>query len=381
MVIIKIILIANIILCLAVLVSFKRISTRSLPPSNQILFLLSGFLLYHLVYVLHAKMFFPDGGWIENSAPFGLAYGPFVYLCTRSYVNSQGLYRKDLFYFLPYILTWVFHIGILVVGVDYHTSFAEIYLRVLYKFIGLQFIGYGAWSIYLFRNKLNKQKIFYHLFLIAAIVCVLIFGVIFINIFLKVNNIFDEIRVDSGGIMMYTFVFVLLLFLLLHVITLKKSLVINQDLSILKPSDLIRSEPKDLETSTSPRYEKSRLPEVNLDWYESRLDHYMKHNQPWKRLDLNLQILSSEVNIPPHHLTQLLNLRKEVNFNEYLNVHRVEYACQLLQKNEEFESLEDVGYQSGFNSKTSFYRWFKKLKNMTPLEYRELHQLRKIEEE
>ena len=174
--------------------------------------------------------------------------------------------------------------------------------------------------------------------------------------------------------MIYSFTLILEIMVLLHLNTLRKP----------RSEDLHLSTPQAVPTSTdaSPlqevppvpkRYEKSGLSNHDLDRYESKLDDYMENIKPWMRADLNLTSLARELNIPAHHLTQLLNTRKGVSFSHFLNARRVEYACQLLQESPDDVSVEDIGYQSGFNSKTTYYRWFKKVKQMTPFEYLESH--------
>lgn len=369
----KILIGINIIIGLAVLISFWKIPASSFRVTSRVLRIFTAFLLFHLIYVFLSKVFFPSGGWVENSAPFGLAYGPFSYLCTRAYIKEEGIRKSDIRFFLPYLLFVLLHLGLMVSGVDHHWPFAELYLRVLYILTGLQFLVYGIWSGILLKGKLKKKEIFYHFFLIAAIAGILIFGILFIQVYLGSGEFWDETRVDLGGIMVYSFVFILLILLLVHVKSVRNTTAGNE---IPRDSGL-RADPGEtvsgIHRVRDNRYAKSGLTDENLDWYESRLESYMMESKPWLRAELTLADLSQEMNIPAHHLTQLLNIRKQVNFNEYLNRYRVEYSCELLKNGGGLDTVEGAGYQSGFNSKTTYYRWFKKIKKMTPFEYQELH--------
>ena len=70
-------------------------------------------------------------------------------------------------------------------------------------------------------------------------------------------------------------------------------------------------------------------------------------------------------------VTTFCNFFKEqyrVTFIEYLNKVRIGYACKLLY--EDKQNIVEIAYECGFNNLANFNRQFKKLKNMTPSEYR-----------
>ena len=133
------------------------------------------------------------------------------------------------------------------------------------------------------------------------------------------------------------------------------------------PDDNLELDPNT--TEPKPTYEKSGLTDDDLRRYERKLDRYMANGESWRQQDLKLKDLAKEVNIPGHHITQVLNVCKGKNFNTYINEMRVDEACRRMEDNDHHISLIDIGYDSGFNSKTTFFRWFKKIKGMTPGEY------------
>lgn len=57
-----------------------------------------------------------------------------------------------------------------------------------------------------------------------------------------------------------------------------------------------------------------------------------------------------------------------VTFVEYLNTVRIGYACKLLADDD--HNIVEIAYESGFKNLANFNRQFKRLKNMTPTEYR-----------
>ena len=59
----------------------------------------------------------------------------------------------------------------------------------------------------------------------------------------------------------------------------------------------------------------------------------------------------------------------EKGFAHFINEKRVERAKKLLVNNHHL-SLEGIGYEAGFNSKSSFFATFKKLTGQTPAQYK-----------
>ena len=91
-----------------------------------------------------------------------------------------------------------------------------------------------------------------------------------------------------------------------------------------------------------------------------------------KKLFLNPQLTLSEtakeLNTSTHILSQVINEKFNKSFNVYINELRIESAKMLLINNRNY-TIEGVGYESGFNSKSSFFTIFKKMTGQTPSEY------------
>jgi len=81
-----------------------------------------------------------------------------------------------------------------------------------------------------------------------------------------------------------------------------------------------------------------------------------------------LQDLSKEMNIAAHQLSQFLNSNLGKNFTSYVNELRINEACSIIKSNDKL-TLEAIGYDVGFNSKSTFFAAFKKHTGTTPLNY------------
>lgn len=85
---------------------------------------------------------------------------------------------------------------------------------------------------------------------------------------------------------------------------------------------------------------------------------------------LTLGLLSADLEISQRMITNTINQNGFENFNDFINDFRIDYAVKKL-RGEALEafSIEAIALSSGFNSKVTFYRAFKKKNNCTPTEF------------
>jgi len=85
--------------------------------------------------------------------------------------------------------------------------------------------------------------------------------------------------------------------------------------------------------------------------------------------NITLQKTAKELGVPKHTLSQYLNEEQGKSFSTFINELRVEKAKEYLQTKTNF-TIESIGYESGFNSKSTFFTAFKKFTGQTPSEYK-----------
>ncbi|CAL2107118.1 hypothetical protein T190115A13A_300002 [Tenacibaculum sp. 190524A02b] len=90
----------------------------------------------------------------------------------------------------------------------------------------------------------------------------------------------------------------------------------------------------------------------------------------YKDTKLTLDCLGSKIGMNSKYISKLINLHKGVNFNDFINNLRVEEFKKNIKK-EEYKgySILGVALESGFSSKSTFYKAFKKNEDMSPKEY------------
>lgn len=127
------------------------------------------------------------------------------------------------------------------------------------------------------------------------------------------------------------------------------------------------------------KYAKSGLDARQLDAYKARLAEVMTTQQAFLQPDLTLPRLADLVGCSVNHLSQVINSGFGTSFFDYLNLHRVEYARELLmQPDGQGQAILNIAYSVGFNSNSAFYAAFKKHVGQTPARYRQL-QLRSLD--
>lgn len=102
-------------------------------------------------------------------------------------------------------------------------------------------------------------------------------------------------------------------------------------------------------------------------WSE-KLENAMSEKRLYKNPNLTLQDLAQEINISSHQLSQFLNNSLGKNFTSFVNEYRINEACQIIASSDKL-TLESIGYDVGFNSKSTFFAAFKKHTGTTPLSY------------
>lgn len=128
---------------------------------------------------------------------------------------------------------------------------------------------------------------------------------------------------------------------------------------------------RDTTVEVTPRkYKKSLLSKELLEKYTTILEGLMTHEQPYLDPTLTLRSLADKMTIPSNHLSQLLNEGFGKNFAEYVNTYRLEtFKAKAADPTQQHLTLLALAYDSGFNSKTVFNTFFKKVMGKTPKAY------------
>lgn len=118
------------------------------------------------------------------------------------------------------------------------------------------------------------------------------------------------------------------------------------------------------------KYNKTKLSDNEIASIHKRLTELMGEEKLYKHPEISLSDVARKIPIHPNALSQVINKVEEKNFYDYINSLRVkEFQRIVLQPKSNQFTLLTLAFESGFNSKTSFNRNFKKVTNQTPSEF------------
>ncbi|UTN06187.1 helix-turn-helix domain-containing protein [Flavobacterium bizetiae] len=105
--------------------------------------------------------------------------------------------------------------------------------------------------------------------------------------------------------------------------------------------------------------------------YFQKLELLCKEQHIYTDSTLNREKVAEKLGISPGYVSQIINTITGDNFAHYINQYRVEAVKEMISDSEyENYNLLTMGLESGFTSKTTFYKAFKKVTGQTPNEYK-----------
>lgn len=306
----------------------------------------------------------------EDGARFIL--GPLLFIYIKSiFRNDESLIKNHLPHFLPFLIYLV--VITLPIGISRILGKAIFdYLNLLHGTAYMALIKDLYWLLYiflsgrLFLNFKTKMKFNYsslkkanfdwiNKFLVSCLL-VGLFDLLVVSyriFFIK------EIAWDIGII---SLCFLILLTIYLGYHGLKQS-------TIYLPKFLLDNEK--VNNKENGQNIKFSLSKEELEELKNNLDDILLKEKPYLQQELTLKRLAELVGTTDKKLSSLLNHHLNISFYDFINQYRVAEVKEKL-KLVEYEkySLLGLAYTCGFNSKSSFYRAFKKETGVSPTAYK-----------
>ena len=118
------------------------------------------------------------------------------------------------------------------------------------------------------------------------------------------------------------------------------------------------------------KYARSALSDDYAKKIAARIEGAMRKDAIYLEANLSLQKLSRHIGAPPNLVSQTLNEQIGSTFFDYVAHWRIEAAKPRILSGE--ESVLTIAMEVGFNSRSTFYKAFKRETGMTPKAYREM---------
>ncbi|MBX2876197.1 MAG: helix-turn-helix domain-containing protein [Saprospiraceae bacterium] len=120
--------------------------------------------------------------------------------------------------------------------------------------------------------------------------------------------------------------------------------------------------------------QKALLDGAKAKQYTELLLTKMEQEKRYLAPDLNLRELAREIDLHPNKLSWLLNNKLQKNFSDFVNSYRLrEFQVRALDERYSHLSLLGLAYESGFNSKSVFNEYFRKVTGLTPRSWVKQH--------
>jgi len=135
---------------------------------------------------------------------------------------------------------------------------------------------------------------------------------------------------------------------------------------------LYRKKTNDLSSFSVQKYADKKMDDETAQLIIGKLKKAMTEKELFKNPNLKVNDLAREIKVSGHQLSQVLNDNIQKNFTLFVNEYRINEACRMLSENTNL-TIDAIGDEVGFNSKSTFFATFKKLKGTTPSAYQQLN--------
>ena len=119
------------------------------------------------------------------------------------------------------------------------------------------------------------------------------------------------------------------------------------------------------------KYQKSALGEEQITRLADKIEAAMRDEHLYRNPDLSLSVLASHISARPNYVSQTLNAKLGASFFDYVNEWRVKDAQARL--NTSTNTVLEIAFAVGFNTRSSFYTAFKRYAGTTPTAWRKTH--------
>ncbi len=327
------------ILLVFVLLKYKK------QKHKPAFWLLIGSIISVLLYLIgddENNLFFEDIDWFFLDVTLFIT---FFFLFVKYFVSKADKFKKSNYlFFAPNIIYLIIEI--------FEGNEASLLLEIFELCVEFIFLSYLIYTIFMVVRVKENRPVWLLYFLIPLTITLSISIIDELLFFFKINFSFESFMPENSYILI-TAAF-LFYFITLKLIFSQKEF--NSHLLIPDSSNM---------------YATSGLKLQKIETYKSQLLQLIEEQQLYKDTKLSINKVAEELGIPRQYVSEVLNVHMNTNFQDFINQYRVEAFVECIQKKQyEHFTLYGIANEVGFNSKSSFNATFKKIKGLTPTEYK-----------
>jgi AraC-like DNA-binding protein len=321
-----------------------------------------------LIYILNVNNKIYLFKYFQLELLFGI--GPSLYLFTKSITDSDYRFsRKEFIHFIPVILEFVY--------------FRTEIFRIGFENRIVKYQDYSS----IYQSTFDTYTIIYLILQWVAIASILVYIFISVRLLLRykqwIRTRYSNLKNISLGWLQIPVIFYSCFWLLWTILrsldtfafqnTLKEIYFLPANIGVaiitcwIGFKGYVRSQTDAKGFLVTPvKMDKS----ISRPKEANEILALMENQKPYLNPELDLSMLSKQVNINSKVTSYILNHELKTNFYEFVNKYRVEeFKNRVRQKDSEKFSLLGLAYECGFNSKSTFNLVFKKFTGQTPKKY------------
>jgi AraC-like DNA-binding protein len=299
--------------------------------------------------------------------PFPLLHGPFLYLYVAVITNQQPKFTSlKYLHFIPFLVSLSIISPFLLLPIDLKEQTFKNEGQGYEKFMLIHLITillsgfiYFSWSLVLLRNhrrkignyfsnkeKINLNWLRYLIYSIGTIWLVVAF--------------LDELFI-FGSVVVFV--------LLIGFVGIKQTQIFSSRMgSIVRDNDKENSGNQQNEKTN--KYGNSGVTDELSERIYNDLISIMNDKAIYKDNNISLISLAGMLKTRPNYLSQIINEKTGNNFYNFINNWRIKEFKRLIALPENSkEKILSIAFDCGFNSKSSFHKYFKQATGQTPTEY------------
>jgi AraC-like DNA-binding protein len=298
-----------------------------------------------------------------------LAYGPLLWMFAKEIQNKTSKHKTIQYTFFPVFLAaiaYIYIIGYLVISKKSGEEFIHHYNNITSYAITASFMIYSVKALLISRKIQVFWRMEKHL---IQFIASLFFGLslIFLTFITMKSFVFKSSFSAETWVLIRILTYSCLLLISFMVVRYKF-------ISSYKADCFTETDTN--KTEEAENYPEARRKQVLTTTHQAsivgEIQELMTNKKLYINPELNLEDLASELNTSRNYISESLNQYLGKSFYQYINEYRIREIVRKMDAYKQMHQTPNIlslAFEVGFNSKSSFNQYFKKVVGLTPSEY------------